>query len=585
MQVNKHMKIILVRRISQIFFFILFVWFCIASTIGEKFFQIRGWPVNLFLELDPLISIGTILTTHKLYWPLLWSLLTVILTIIFGRFFCGWLCPFGAIHQFTGYLWNRGSAVSKMVKLNIYRPLQSVKYYILAVFLIAAIFPFSTSSLQIGLLDPISLITRTFNLMLLPIFDMKFNVTSMSGRFYEGAWLIFLVFGAAVMLNLFIPRFYCRFICPLGALFGILSRFAIFRIGKNHYNCSDCKRCEEFCEGACQPNGPIRTSECVMCLNCREGCKEDVMTYSTIPSRAGEIPEPDLSRKGFILSIAGGILILPVFRLGRQLDSNWLHSIIRPPGSLEEEEFLKRCIKCGECIRICPTNVLQPGSVEGGFENLWTPVLNNRIGSSGCQYNCTACGQICPTSAIRPITLDEKHGKGRFADAGFIKIGTAFVDRNRCLPWSMDKPCIVCQENCPESPKAIHTDEIFNTVRDGNLTVKSVQKNIIEVSGHEISGGKNLSGDYFCLIDGKKRIKILSMTENSVVISPAEKFNLFSGDKISIQVRLQRPYVDIERCTGCGICEHECPVSGKRAIRVSGVGESRSRNRAMLLKQ
>ncbi|MHC4256531.1 MAG: 4Fe-4S binding protein, partial [Planctomycetota bacterium] len=79
------MKIVTVRRISQTFFFVLFLWFCIVSTVGEKFWQIRDWPVNLILWLDPLVSIGTVLTTHTLYWVLLWSVATIVLTIIFGR--------------------------------------------------------------------------------------------------------------------------------------------------------------------------------------------------------------------------------------------------------------------------------------------------------------------------------------------------------------------------------------------------------------------------------------------------------------------------------------------------------------------
>ena len=98
------MKIITARRISQIFFFALFVWFCVVTTVGDRFWQQRNWPVNLFLDLDPLAAIGTILTTHTFYWPLLWALITIILTIIFGRFFCSWLCPFGSIHHFVGYL-------------------------------------------------------------------------------------------------------------------------------------------------------------------------------------------------------------------------------------------------------------------------------------------------------------------------------------------------------------------------------------------------------------------------------------------------------------------------------------------------
>ena len=579
------MKIILVRRISQAFFFILFVWLCVVSTIGEKFWQIRGWPVDWFLEMDPLVAIGTMLSTHTLYHPLIWALLIIALTVIFGRFFCGWVCPFGSINHFLGYLFNRKSSLTERVELNRYRKAQNIKYYILIIFLFMALIPFDSSSLQIGLLDPIPLLTRTFNLVLLPLADMNFSLTSTSGRFYDGTWIVFIVFLAAILLNYISPRFYCRYICPLGALFGILSKFAIFRIGQGENNCTNCKKCEKFCEGACNPQNTIRNNECILCFNCREDCSDKVLNYQLIPSTSGEISSPDISRKGFLISLGSGIFLIPAFRLDKQLGSNWHHEIIRPPGSIEEDEFLKRCIKCGQCMRTCPTNVLQPGGFKGGLENLWTPILNNRIGLSGCQLNCVACGQVCPTSAIRPITLNEKHGRGKYKKNGMIKIGTAFFNRGLCLPWAMDKPCIVCQENCPVSPKAIYTDNIFKTIRGGEITVTSFEKNIIEFSGGELIQGNIDSGDYYCLFGKKIQRKILSISGNKLEISAGDKYNLTIGEKIAIQVKLQRPYMDIDRCNGCGICEHECPVSGKRAITVTGAGETRSSSRALLLKR
>jgi ferredoxin len=237
-------------------------------------------------------------------------------------------------------------------------------------------------------------------------------------------------------------------------------------------------------------------------------------------------------------------------------------------------------------MRICPTNVIQPAGIDGGLENLWTPVLNNRIGSSGCQLNCVACGQVCPTSAIRPITLSEKLGTGAFAEAGPIKLGTAFFDRDRCLPWAMDKPCIVCEENCPVSPKAIYTQERFNTIRDGILTVKKASDNTIETIENNLSLDKLATGDYYCAVEGDKPRKITANTGNTIVISSDNQFEKIPvpDSKIEIQVRLQRPYVDIEKCIGCGVCEHECPVSGKKAVRVSAEGETRSTDRKLLLK-
>ena len=586
-RVNVIMKIVHVRRISQVFFFSVFLWFCIVSTVGDKFWQLRGWPINLFLWLDPLSAVGTALTTHTLYRPLLWALAVIILTIIFGRFFCGWVCPFGALHQFAGFLGNRKKLPSQKIQLNRYRKAQSIKYFILILFIAMAAFPSIAATLQTGLLDPIPLVTRSFNLLLVPLADRAFGLTSATARFYEGAWFVLAIFLAAILLNLIIPRFYCRFICPLGALFGVIGRFAIWRIGKKQSECVDCKLCEKSCEGGCEPAGNIKISECVLCFNCLDDCRHRLIGYQTRPSLAGETTNPDISRRGFVLSLASGIIAAPAVRLSNKMGSNWYDGVIRPPGALAEEEFLKRCIKCGQCMRVCPTNVIQPGGIEGGLENLWTPVLNNRIGSSGCQLNCTACGQVCPTSAVRPITLSEKLGTDNFAQVGPIRIGTAFLDQGRCLPWAMDKPCIVCEENCPVSPKAIYTQECFNTVRNGILTVKKIAENLIETVEETLTAGRFATGDYYCAIEGNQRFKIVANTENSIEIPSGGQLEKIpaAGGRIQLQVRLQRPYIDIERCIGCGVCEHECPVSGKKAIRVCAAGETRSTDHRLLLKR
>ena len=125
------MKIVTARRICQGFFLALFLWFCVVTTLGDGWWQLRGWPVNWMIQLDPLVGLATLLSTRTVYAGLLWGLATIVLTIILGRFFCGWVCPFGSIHQAVGFLARRNRTTSEKIKLNRYHPGQSIKYWIL----------------------------------------------------------------------------------------------------------------------------------------------------------------------------------------------------------------------------------------------------------------------------------------------------------------------------------------------------------------------------------------------------------------------------------------------------------------------
>ena len=140
--------------------------------------------------------------------------------------------------------------------------------------------------------------------------------------------------------------------------------------------------------------------------------------------------------------------------------------MIRPPGALARRAFLARCIKCGQCMRICPTNIIQPAGCgsRAGRPLDPDPELSHRHQRLPAQLRGLRPAFARPLPSGRSAWM-KNWAADDYAAAGPIRIGTAFVDRGRCLPWAMDKPCIVCQENCPVSPKAIFVRELQHRAR------------------------------------------------------------------------------------------------------------------------
>ncbi|HSJ58440.1 MAG TPA: 4Fe-4S dicluster domain-containing protein, partial [Anaerolineae bacterium] len=122
--------------------------------------------------------------------------------------------------------------------------------------------------------------------------------------------------------------------------------------------------------------------------------------------------------------------------------------LLRPPGA-GLVDFDALCVRCGACVRVCPSQGLQPSLFEAGVQGFLTPRLVPRLGA--CSFPCAACGQVCPTGALPRLTLAEKQA---------MPIGLARIDRDRCLPWAYNTSCIVCEEACPIADKAIALDEV-----------------------------------------------------------------------------------------------------------------------------
>jgi polyferredoxin len=543
------------RRVSQVGFFGLFMYFLFQTTFRGSFAASADTnvrlplPVEGFLLADPFVSGMTLLSTHTVYRGLLWSVGLLALTLVVGRVFCGWICPFGTLHHFFAWILpSKKGRGGPRVEANKTHAYQRAKYYLLYAFLLAAV----GGSAIGGLFDPICIAVRSIGLGVIPAGQYLTSralggaslvgsrpLTGASDRaqdylaqtvwqshqfYFHQTWFILFLLVAVLFANRFIPRFWCRVLCPLGAFLGVFSRFALFGMEKDHAKCTDCNLCLVNCQGADSPQGGVkwRQDECHMCMNCETACPEDVIKFRFLPSRKSAITTPDVQRRTALATAAAGAMFLPVARVADSLDVNYHSKVIRPPGAVEERAFLERCIRCAECMKVCPNNALHPAFLEAGIEGIWTPILIARIGY--CEHSCVLCGQVCPTGAIQKITEKEKLGQG----VPPVKIGTAFYDQGRCLPWSMGTPCIVCEEFCPTSPKAIWVEEVDQSVR-------------------EAVPGPN--GE-----------------------PPAYK-----------TVKLQRPHVDPSLCIGCGACEKVCPVQDQPAVYITSVGETRSKTNVILL--
>ena len=544
-----------VRRFVQVASLALFTFLLVETTFRGSFAAKADtvvrmpYPVEAFLLADPFVAAMTFLSSHTVYRGLLWSVALVGLTLVFGRVFCGWICPFGTLHHFFAWIfpstYGRGNS---RVMANHTHGYQRIKYYLMYGFLAAAV----AGSAIGGLFDPICICVRAIGLAVLPAVqyigghglavassvnerhvqfvadgaqDFLARSVWQSKQFYfHETWFIGFLLIATLFMNRFIPRFWCRVLCPLGAFLGVFARFALFGMEKDHSKCTDCNLCLVNCQGADSPQGGVkwRQDECHMCMNCETACPEDVIKFRFLPGRKSTITVPDTGRRTALASIAAGAVAIPAARTADSLDANYDSRVIRPPGAVEERAFLERCIRCAECMKVCPNNALHPAFFEAGIEGLWTPILISRIGY--CEPSCVLCGQVCPTGAIQKITEREKLGIG----VPPIKIGTAFYDHGRCLPWSMQTPCIVCEEFCPTSPKAIWVEEVDAEVRSAEAGPNGEQ--------------------------------------------PPMK-----------TVHLQRPHVDPALCIGCGACEKVCPVQDRPAVYVTSIGETRSKTNVILL--
>jgi len=199
--------------------------------------------------------------------------------------------------------------------------------------------------------------------------------------------------------------------------------------------------------------------ECIECFSCAETCPPKIKAI-TYRWRWQPYHTPvDYSRRQFIQTTFGSIVTLGLLSIGiRSKDA--YHRMIRPPGSIPEDDFLDKCMRCEACVRICQSNgaCLRPDGIRSSLLDLWAPVADMRKGY--CEHGCNLCGQVCPTEAILPLTLEQKQN---------ASMGLAYFNKDLCIPYAKYEDCIVCEEHCPTPEKAIKIDEKETVLPDGTV--------------------------------------------------------------------------------------------------------------------
>jgi polyferredoxin len=387
---------------------------------------------NPFLKFDPLI----LLTHLNLRWRYTLPIAgLLILTVVFGRFFCGWVCPLGSTIDALD------AVLKPLRKRNpLARPFQSFELKLVRIppawFLLGAV-----------------LLTLFFTPPVLQYFHPNvwiIRVFSLSGLGIAFAGLL-------VLFSLHSRRFWCTAVCPLGALYGLLSNLPGLRLSIT--SCSSCGRCNTCpMKAALYREKEVLRHQCTLCFDFEGRCPVQGFHYGR--SVNGTEGVENLSRRRFLQQggvLAGGIAAGALLtaldtRLGSSLAGHrsgvsLKTRLIRPPGVTSvstEAQFVERCLRCFQCVRSCPNEIIKIAGTGSGFDSMFTPKVE--FDQYGCDYNCQVCQLVCPNYAIPLQTLEEKQ---------HTRMGLARIHTGRCVVFTQDTNCLVCEEVCPVPEKAV----------------------------------------------------------------------------------------------------------------------------------
>ena len=386
-------------------------------------------------------------------------IVVLIITFLFGRVYCSSVCPLGTLQDIISRL---ALFLNKQKYFRLLKDFKILKYSILFVTILSL---FSGSLVLLNLLDPFSLsgkiFSNIFRLGVIPLNNLaaltleQFNIYRVYPIEVKALSWLAIVFSGSVLLIVGIMSFskgrlFCNTICPVGTLLGLTSRFSLYKIKIDQYECSGCGMCETVCKAGCieNENKKIDFERCVSCFNCFTVCPSNGIVYkrSDISLFNKVAKQVDTDKRKFFSRLFIGVVGLSEFLKAQvkvipKKDSTVpVLKIVypTPPGSASADHFYSSCTACHLCVAACPTHVMQPSFLEHGWLNILQPYLDNS--AAYCTFECVRCTEVCPTGALLPVTVEKKKT---------LQIGkTNFVKEN-CVVETEGTACGACSEHCP----------------------------------------------------------------------------------------------------------------------------------------
>ncbi len=525
------------RRVVQSLFFVgfLVLFFWVAWPYGSPDYakSMAGREkvdAEFFLAIDPLVAISTAIAARTWVWSLTFAAVMLATGFIVPRGFCGYICPLGTLIDL--FDWAVGKRVKKF-RVEKDGWWVNLKYYLLAGTIVASMFGVLLS----GFVAAIPIITRGLLFTVAPVQSGVARGWYLVPPMNAGHIVSIVLFVAVLAMGLWRPRFWCKYVCPSGAVFNL---FNLFRATerKVESSCIKCNKCVEICPfDAIKADFTTRTAECTLCQTCGGVCPTHSIKFVDRWEQVDLKKENDppvtefpVRRRGFLAGIAGGAVAALSTKLAWGADlgkrQTWL---LRPPGSVPEKEFLQLCIRCGECFKACPNDVLHPQGFEQGLEGLWAPIAVPNW--SGCESKCNNCGQVCPTGAIRALSIEEK-----FA----AHMGLAIINEQTCLPHAGVEACQMCVDECNAAGyKAIE----FRRVRvevdpDGNPVADSGFSAPVMINDLCVGCGLCQTRCHGVNVIEKK---LLALTAIEVFAGPGKEDRMMKGSYIELHKKAEEP--------------------------------------------